>query len=64
LPGPLQRRRAARNQNAAPVKLSDLFGPADQHIRFSLLRENSRPTTGGFELDAERSRKFLISHHP
>ncbi len=28
LPGPLQRLHAARNRNAAPVKLSDWFGLA------------------------------------
>ncbi|MEK7857151.1 MAG: hypothetical protein AAB288_13760, partial [Acidobacteriota bacterium] len=27
LPGPLQRHCTARNQNAAPVKLSSWFGP-------------------------------------
>jgi hypothetical protein len=34
LPGPLQRLRGARNQNAAPVKFSDWLAPALSVIKF------------------------------
>jgi hypothetical protein len=38
LPGPLQRRGVARKPNAAPVKLSDLFGGCLIQLRVSYFR--------------------------